>query len=48
MDANPRTYRAPKPRDKAKVENGVLQAERWVLATLQEAYSGAGAPGEAE
>ncbi|MGD8486165.1 MAG: IS21 family transposase [Chloroflexota bacterium] len=27
--------RAGKPRDKAKVENGVLQAERWVLAALR-------------
>ena len=25
-----------KPRDKAKVENGVLQAERWVLAGLRD------------
>jgi len=27
--------RAGKPRDKAKAENGVLQAERWVLAALR-------------
>jgi transposase len=27
--------RARKPRDKAKVENGVLQAERWLLAPLR-------------
>lgn len=27
--------RVRKPRDKAKVENGVLQAERWILATLR-------------
>ena len=27
--------RVRKPRDKAKVENGVLQAERWVLAPLR-------------
>jgi transposase len=27
--------RARKPRDKAKVENGVLQVERWVLAPLR-------------
>ncbi|MCD4751312.1 MAG: hypothetical protein K8R59_18230, partial [Thermoanaerobaculales bacterium] len=25
-----------KPRDKAKVENGVLQTERWVLAPLRD------------
>ena len=28
--------RSGKPRDKAKVENGVLQAERWVLAGLRD------------
>jgi transposase len=28
--------RSGKPRDKAKVENGVLQAERWVLASLRD------------
>jgi transposase len=28
--------RARKPRDKARVENGVLQAERWVLAPLRD------------
>lgn len=28
--------RSGKPRDKAKVENGVLQAERWVLAALRD------------
>jgi transposase len=28
--------RAGKPRDKAKVENGVLQAERWILASLRD------------
>ena len=27
--------RVRKPRDKAKVENGVLQAERWILAALR-------------
>jgi transposase len=27
--------RVKKPRDKAKVENGVLQAERWILAPLR-------------
>lgn len=27
--------RVKKPRDKAKVENGVLQAERWILAALR-------------
>ncbi len=27
--------RVKKPRDKAKVENGVLQAERWILARLR-------------
>jgi len=27
--------RVQKPRDKAKVENGVLQAERWILARLR-------------
>lgn len=27
--------RAMKPKDKAKVENGVLQAERWILAPLR-------------
>lgn len=27
--------RVGKPRDKAKVENGVLQAERWILAVLR-------------
>ena len=27
--------RVRKPRDKAKVENGVLQAERWILAPLR-------------
>jgi transposase len=30
MPARPR-----KPRDKAKVENGVLVAERWILAALR-------------
>jgi len=28
--------RAGKPRDKAKAENGVLQAERWILAALRQ------------
>ncbi len=28
--------RTRKPRDKAKVENGVLQAERWILAPLRD------------
>lgn len=28
--------RVRKPRDKAKVENGVLQAERWILAALRD------------
>ena len=27
--------RVRKPRDKAKAENGVLQAERWILAPLR-------------
>jgi hypothetical protein len=29
------TSTVPRPRDKAKVENGVLVAERWILASLR-------------